>query len=183
MSTAREAMVRSAAILLAQRGYQGTSFAAVLEHSGAPRGSIYHHFPDGKDQLIAAAMTAAGDQAFALMESLRGRSPAEIAEGFGGMWRAVLTMSDFTAGCSVLAVTVAADSPDLSSLAQSIFATWRERLADLLVESGVAVADASAYAALLIAGCEGGVVMARADRSLEPFEAVLRQLMVAAPTA
>jgi AcrR family transcriptional regulator len=182
MSTTREAMVRSAAILLAQRGYQGTSFAAVLEHSGAPRGSIYHHFPDGKDQLVAAAMVAAGDQAFALLESLRGRSPAEIAEGFGAMWRAVLTVSDYTAGCSVLAVTVAADSSELTTLAQSIFASWRERLSELLVDSGAEVADGSAYAALLIAGCEGGVVMARADRSLEPFEAVLRQLVSAAPT-
>ena len=52
----RERMVDSAVVLLAKRGFQGASFSEVLAHSKAPRGSIYHHFPDGKEQLIAAAV-------------------------------------------------------------------------------------------------------------------------------
>jgi TetR/AcrR family transcriptional regulator, lmrAB and yxaGH operons repressor len=55
----RERMVSSAVILLAERGFHGASLAKVLAGSGAPRGSIYHHFPDGKDQLVAAAVEAA----------------------------------------------------------------------------------------------------------------------------
>ena len=50
-SNARRKMIESAATLLAMRGVQGTAFSDVLERSGAPRGSIYHHFPSGKDQL------------------------------------------------------------------------------------------------------------------------------------
>jgi TetR/AcrR family transcriptional regulator, lmrAB and yxaGH operons repressor len=59
----RDRMVQSAIVLLAKRGYQATSFSEVLTESEAPRGSIYHHFPEGKDQLIAAAIEVAGARA------------------------------------------------------------------------------------------------------------------------
>ena len=51
----RQRMVLSALYLFAERGVQGTSIADVLERSGAPRGSVYHHFPGGKDEIVSAA--------------------------------------------------------------------------------------------------------------------------------
>lgn len=57
----RERMVRSAAFLFRERGYSGTGFRDVIAHSGAPRGSIYHHFPGGKAQLAEEAVRYAGD--------------------------------------------------------------------------------------------------------------------------
>src|SRR5207245_307823 len=50
-SEARQKMIESAALLFRERGIHGTSFADVLAHSGAPRGSVYHHFSGGKTQL------------------------------------------------------------------------------------------------------------------------------------
>src|SRR6478609_7976966 len=102
----RDKMVDTAVVLLAKSGYQATSFSTVIEASGAPRGSIYHHFPDGKDQLIGAAVRLAGDRAIALLDTLDGRTPAEIAGGFLRMWRSLLVATDTSVGCSVLAVTV-----------------------------------------------------------------------------
>src|SRR5712691_9078349 len=97
----RDRMVASAVDLLARRGLQATSFSEVLEHSGAPRGSVYHHFPGGKDQMIGSALDAAG-------------APAdEIVTWFLHIWREVLIRGKFEAGCAVLAVAVAADSPEL----------------------------------------------------------------------
>src|SRR5918995_78876 len=58
---ARDRMIESAAVLFRERGVHGTSFSDVLEHSGAPRGSIYHHFPGGKTELAAEAVRWAGD--------------------------------------------------------------------------------------------------------------------------
>src|SRR5450755_2273464 len=55
-SDSRERMVRSAAALISSRGVSATSFSEVVSDSGAPRGSIYHHFPDGKRQLAAEAI-------------------------------------------------------------------------------------------------------------------------------
>ncbi len=176
-SDARERMVRSAIILLAQHGYQGTSFSEVLAHSQAPRGSIYHHFPDGKDQLIAAAVEVAGANAVAVLDSLDGMSAPEIVDGFMAMWRAVLDRSDFSAGCSVLAVTVSSDSAAAVEQAGGVFRAWTARLTELLARAGVT--DAASFATLMIAASEGAVVLARAEHDLAPFDAVHRRLLAA----
>jgi TetR/AcrR family transcriptional regulator, lmrAB and yxaGH operons repressor len=169
-------MVAGAARLLAQRGLQETSFTEVLELTGAPRGSIYHHFPLGKDQLIASAIDLAGSHAISLIERSAGGSAEDVTTHFLGMWREVLVRSNFTAGCSVLAVTIATDSPDLLEHASTVFRTWRLRLAELLTEGGLTELDAARFAAILIAGTEGAVVLSRAEQSMEPFELVAEQL-------
>jgi TetR/AcrR family transcriptional regulator, lmrAB and yxaGH operons repressor len=168
----RERMVQSAVVLLARHGYQGTSFSEVLTHSGAPRGSIYHHFPDGKDQLIGAAIELAGARAVALLDALEGASAAAIVDGFVAMWRVVLERSAFGAGCSVLAVTVSSDSADLLAAARDIFRAWSGRLAELFRAAGQDAATAAGSATLLIAATEGAVVLARAERSFAPLDTV-----------
>jgi TetR/AcrR family transcriptional repressor of lmrAB and yxaGH operons len=169
-------MVVGAARLLAERGLQETSFSEVLELTGAPRGSIYHHFPGGKDQLIADAVDLAGAHAIALIDEAEGSSAIEITAHFIGMWREVLVRSEFAAGCSVLAVTIATDSSDLLEHAAVVFRNWRTRLAELLRAGGLGEQDASRFAAILIAGTEGGVVLSRAEQSMEPFDLVAEQL-------
>lgn len=176
----RRRMVEGAARLLAQRGLQETSFSGVLELTGAPRGSIYHHFPDGKDQLVAEAVELAGAHAVALLSSSPGTSLTDITAHFVNMWRQVLVRSQYTAGCSVLAVTVATDSSDLLSHTANVFRTWRLRLTELLVSGGLEQLAASRFAALLIASTEGAVVLSRAEQTLEPFELVAEQLLAQA---
>ena len=175
-SETRQRMVAGAARLLAQRGLQETSFSEVLELTGAPRGSIYHHFPEGKDQLIASAIDLAGANAMAQIELSRGEPAERVAAHFIGLWRELLVRSKFTAGCSVLAVTIATDSPDLLDHAATVFRTWRQRLAELLQEGGLGEPDAARFAAILIAATEGAVVLSRAEQSMEPFELVAEQL-------
>ena len=172
----RERMVDSAVVLLAQRGFQGASFSEVLAHSQAPRGSIYHHFPDGKEQLIGAAVDHAGARAVLLLDALSGLGPAEIIDAFMALWRAVLERSGFTAGCSVLAVTVSADSAELLARAGEVFRAWQARLAGLFADAGLAAEDADGLATMVIAASEGAVVLARAQQALAPLEAVHRQL-------
>jgi TetR/AcrR family transcriptional regulator, lmrAB and yxaGH operons repressor len=179
-SDARERMVASAAVLLAKHGYQGTSFAGVLDASGAPRGSIYHYFPEGKDQLIAAAIELAGAQAISVVASLEGLRPVEIVDGFMAMWQSVLDRSGFSAGCSVLAITVSAESADLVAAAGGVFRAWQQRLGDLLETAGVPADQALGFATLLVAASEGAVALARAQRDLAPFAAVHEQLRSAA---
>jgi TetR/AcrR family transcriptional regulator, lmrAB and yxaGH operons repressor len=181
-SDTRHKMVVGAARLLAERGLQETSFSEVLELTGAPRGSIYHHFPEGKDQLIASAVDLAGAHAIALIDRAEGNSPLEITTHFIGMWREVLVRSNFKAGCSVLAVTIATDSTDLLAHAAAVFRNWRIRLAELLRFGGLSDTDASQFAAILIAGTEGGVVLSRAEQSMDPFELVAEQLLAQVAT-
>jgi AcrR family transcriptional regulator len=174
----REQMVDSAIILLAKHGLDGTSFTEVLSASGAPRGSIYHHFPGGKDELIAAAIEVAGGRAVALLQSFEGRSPAEIVDGFFAMWRAVLERSQFSAGCSVLAVTVAGsngssgDADGLLRAAGQVFRSWQSALAAVLTAGGVPAEAAEPFATLMIAASEGAVALSRAEQGYGPFDAV-----------
>jgi TetR/AcrR family transcriptional repressor of lmrAB and yxaGH operons len=173
----RERMVASAVALLARRGLQATSFSEVLEHSGAPRGSVYHHFPNGKDQMIGSALDAAGGRAIELLDQKAGVPPEEIARWFLHIWREVLIRGKFEAGCAVLAVAVAADSPELLDHTARVFRTWRRRLAELLEQGGLRARDAQQFAAVLVASSEGAVVLARAEQSLEPFDLVAEQLL------
>jgi TetR/AcrR family transcriptional regulator, lmrAB and yxaGH operons repressor len=175
-SDTRQKMIIGAAQLLAERGLQDTSFSQVLELTGAPRGSIYHHFPDGKDELVAAAIDLAGAYAIQLVDLSDGSSAGQITRHFIGMWRKVLTQSNLHAGCSVLAVTVATDSVELLGHAASVFRTWRFRLAELLQIGGLGERDAARFAATLIAAMEGAVVMSRAEQTMDAFELVAEQL-------
>jgi AcrR family transcriptional regulator len=163
-------MIEQAVILLARKGPQGASFNEVLQASGAPRGSLYHHFPGGKDELVLAAMDAAGQRAAALLGPVRGQPADKAAEAFISLWRAVLTRSGCEAGCAVLAVTVTSDSPELRGRAGEIFRDWRALLASILHEGGVPAERADGLAAALIAVCEGAVALSRAEGSLAPFE-------------
>ena len=173
----RARMVASTAELLARKGLQATSLSDVLERSGAPRGSMYHHFPEGKDELVGSALELAGARAIEWIDQKAGQPAEDVAAWFLHIWREVLIRSKFEAGCAVLAVTVAADLPALLLRAADVFRTWRRRLAELLEQGGMAHDDALRMAALLIASTEGAVALSRAEQSLEPFDLVAEQLL------
>jgi len=173
----RERMIEGAVRLLAQHGLQATSFNEVLELTGAPRGSIYHHFPGGKDELISAAVDRAGAHALKALDDRDLASAEELTAVFLGLWRELLTRTQFRAGCAVLAVTVATDSPDLLNEAGTVFRAWRGRLAQLLEEGGLTAKGAAQFAATLVAASEGAVALSRAEQSMQSFDLVAEQLL------
>jgi TetR/AcrR family transcriptional regulator, lmrAB and yxaGH operons repressor len=176
-------MIERAAILLAKKGLQGTSFSEVLEASGAPRGSLYYHFPGGKVELVLAALTATCERALTLLDEIRGQPAAEVARKFVGLWRSVLERSDFSAGCAVAAVAVAADSQALEEGVAAVFRAWRSRLADVLAEGGIPPDRAPAIATTLVSAIEGAVIIARAERSFEPFDTMAAEQIAAIAAA
>lgn len=170
-------MVDMAVRLLAEEGYQATSFSAVLARSGAPRGSIYHHFPGGKDELIELALNVHAERTFAHLAELRGSDAEEIVRAFTAAWRQGLVYTDFAVGCSILAVTASAGPGRLRDRAGQLFRDWRTLLADLLVAGGVDQSEATAFAAQLLAAVEGAVAISRAEHSIEVFDVVTAQLV------
>jgi AcrR family transcriptional regulator len=165
-------MVEGAARLLATRGVEGTSFAEVLEATGSPRGSVYHHFPGGKPELLHAALDLASERGLAAMETTRGQLSEVVIERFLALWRGLLDWSRLTAGCAVVAVTVAANDEDLLDHAGTIFRTWTELLTELCAAGGTETDSARQLAVTVIAATEGAVAMCRAERSKKPFEVV-----------
>lgn len=172
----KQRMIEETILLLASKGLQGASFSEILQASGAPRGSLYHHFPDGKEQLVMAALDTASTRALGFLDAIAGKPAEAVALAFLGLWRTILERSGFNAGCAVLAVTVAADSPALLAAAATAFRSWRQKLAELLAEGGIPKAQAPAIAALLISASEGAVALSRAERSFEPFDLTAAQL-------
>lgn len=175
-SGVRDRMVSGAVRLLAQRGLQATSFSSVLAATNAPRGSIYHHFPGGKDELVTAAIAATEQHALALLEQA-GSTAEQVAQSFLTAWRALLLHTDFDAGCALVAVTVAAETDAQRARTADAFRAWQAKLAGALEAGGLAAADASSAATLLLAASEGAVVICRAQQDIRPFEVVAAQLL------
>jgi len=171
---ARQRMIRSAALLIRERGVDATSFSDVIEHSGAPRGSIYHHFPGGKAQLVEEATRYAGEFiAAGLAEAIAQDNLAGAVDAFVAFWCAALRDSDFAAGCPVVAATLEGDSaPGARAAAGAAFARWEALVSDMLRHNGLPDERAQSLATLVISAVEGAVVLARAQRSTAPLERV-----------
>ena len=172
-------MIQSAGALLRERGLAGTSFREVLAHSGAPRGSIYHHFPEGKNQLVVEAVRAAGSAGEQLIGAMAAAGdPLETLRAFVRLWGASLEASDFEAGCPLVAVTTAAgaEEPELRTAAAAAFAAWHEALASGLRAAGLPRARARRLATTFVAAVEGAVVLCRAERSGRPLKDVGAEL-------
>jgi TetR/AcrR family transcriptional regulator, lmrAB and yxaGH operons repressor len=173
----RSNMVAGAVRLLATQGVEGTSFSEVLAAADAPRGSVYHHFPGGKSELIHAALDRASERSLAAMEAFRGQSPPDVLERFLELWRGLLEGSQLSAGCAVLAVTVSGPESDVQKHVGDIFEAWTNRLARLFVAGGLATDAADRMATVAIAATEGAIVLSRAQRSIQPFDEVAATLM------
>jgi TetR/AcrR family transcriptional repressor of lmrAB and yxaGH operons len=182
-ATPRTRMIESAALLMRERGVQATSFSEVLARSGAPRGSIYHHFPGGKAQLIEEATRYAGEfTAAGLIAALEQPDPTAAIHLFVGMWKRILSRSDFEAGCPVVAATLDGE-PSARIAAAAAFAHWETLLSDAFVRRGLIPERALSLATIFLASIEGAVVLSRAQQSAAPLERVapeLERLLVAA---
>jgi AcrR family transcriptional regulator len=175
-------MVQATIELLQQRGYAGTSFGDVMAASGAPRGSIYHHFPGGKQELVAEALRryAAGIRRRLVAVAETG-SGVELVRALLGAMRDGLRASDFSVGCAVAGVVLdLAPDPDLALLTPAAEALdgWRGVIATALTRDGMAKARAQRVATLVLAAFEGAIILARAQRSTGPLDEVEQELTV-----
>ena len=176
----RERMIRSALLLMGERGVEATSFSQVLEHSGAPRGSIYHYFPGGKAQMLEEATRYAGDM---FVEVMRGATaehedPVAAVEAVGRFWRTALADSEFAAGCPVVAAALEGEASSAATrkAAKDAFERWQQVYARMLEHAGLSPARARSLAATAVAAVEGAVILSRAQGSNAPLEAVLDEI-------
>ena len=123
----RERMVRSAALLFRERGVGGTGMRDVVEHAEAPRGSLQHYFPGGKEQLLVEAMAWMAERAarplHAALAAPVPPSPGEVVDGLLDRFREVMTLTGFRGGCPIVAGVADAswDSPAVTAGAREAF--------------------------------------------------------------
>ncbi len=175
----RARMVRSAASLIRSRGVSATSFSDVLADSGAPRGSIYHHFPDGKRQLAEDAIRWTSERVLARLRAGAATTPSDVLERFIDMWRQVVRTSDGSAGCVVagVAIDTVANEAGLMEIVRATFRSWVALLAEQLEAVGVPAHRATSVAMATLAGMEGALILCRAEGNVRPLEAVAEELM------
>jgi len=178
-SESRARMVRSAASLISTRGVNATSFSDVLADSGAPRGSIYHHFPEGKEQLAEDAIRWTSERVLAKQRSCPATAPAGVLACFIDMWRQVVVASHGKAGCVVagVAVDTTAEEDAVIDLVRTTFRSWVDLLADQLEATGVPKPRAGSIAIATVAGMEGALILCRAEGGSGPLEAVAKELL------
>jgi AcrR family transcriptional regulator len=174
----RQRMIVSTALLMRERGARATSIDAVLAHSGAPRGSVYHHFPGGREQLLREATDYAGEYVARRLEQTPPDEPLAALDSLLEEYRANLLATDFRAGCPVAAVAVesAEDGPDLRDDVVGAFDRWRETIARSLAAAGIEEARADELALHVIAGFEGALILSRAYRDLAPLDNLRREV-------
>jgi TetR/AcrR family transcriptional repressor of lmrAB and yxaGH operons len=168
----RSKMVRSAASLIASHGVTATSFADVVADSGAPRGSIYHHFPEGKRQLAAAAVELTSTWVLSQQRQCPGQTPGEVLDCFVDLWRQV-----------VMAVDTGPDDRELMEPVRATFQAWVDLLAEQLAAAGVAGDRARPIALATVAAMEGALILCRAQADGRPLDIVAAELHRLLPTA
>jgi AcrR family transcriptional regulator len=171
-------MIVSTALLVRERGARATSLDAILEHSGAPRGSVYHHFPGGREQLLREATEYAGEFVARRLERKAGEDPLAAVDSLVDEYRESLLASDFRAGCPVVAVAVESgtDGPDLRDDVVGAFDRWKEVLAAGFAAAGIDEARSGELALLVVSGFEGALILSRAYRDLAPLENMRREI-------
>ncbi|MEV0032589.1 TetR/AcrR family transcriptional regulator [Nocardia sp. NPDC050793] len=176
---ARQRMIEGAIDSLRVHGASATSVDRVLASTGAPRGSVYHHFPGGRTQLINDAVTTAGDIMSGYIERLtRDSDPVEALEKFADMWRTTLRDSQFRAGCPIFAVAVETndDAPEFARAAAAVFERWHAALIDVLTRHEVPADRARRLAILTVASFEGAIALCRVQQSIEPLDDAVAEL-------
>ena len=176
----RERILRTAVGLFQRQGYHATGLNQVLADAKAPKGSLYFHFPRGKEQLAAAAVVTGGAE---LGEKLCGALAdatgpvdglAAVARILGGQ----LADSGYRAGSPLASVALdaAGDSEPIRAACARAYAAWHELLMGRLNGWGVPEGQRESLATTVIAALEGALLLARVRRDLAPLHEVAERL-------
>lgn len=174
----RTKMLVSAAEVMRERGAAGVTIDAVLARSGAPRGSVYYHFPEGRNQILSEALRYSGDSITATIDAAADQGARTLLREFIELWERLLTDGDFLAGCPVVAAAISSDESDqdLTSEAGRILGRWCTALTRAFAKDGFDADDAASLAVTSISALEGAIVLARSTRSVLPLSQVAEQL-------
>jgi TetR/AcrR family transcriptional regulator, lmrAB and yxaGH operons repressor len=176
--SSKDRMIEAAIDLMRSYGLSGAGINDVVHLSGAPRGSLYHYFPDGKLQMAGEALAVHGERMGAFMEdalaSARG-GPQKVMALFDAFARRA-EAADYRKSCPLgcVALDLDADTESLRPVVAHAFEAWQALIAAHFEPLGAG--GAMEYAGVLLTAIEGAYVRARAQHSGEPFREAGRWL-------
>lgn len=176
----RARLVKSTAKLLREKGYAATGLKDILAESGVPRGSLYHHYPGGKEELGAASVEYSGAGIRRALERLADRAgdPITAMREFCDYYIEELHRSEFRRGCPLATVTLeaAANVDAIHTSCGLAFDSIIEFFASRLVAAGAAVDEAEEASIYTISAIEGALMVAKAQRDVRVIEIARDQL-------
>lgn len=178
----RERMVYAAAQSMRERGIAGTSLRDVVDRAHAPRGSLQHYFPGGKDQLVTEALDWSAQYAASVVTDYCARArtptPGGLFAAMARTWRQEFERRGYARGCPLLAAAADAVGPDpaLRTTIKSAFGAWSAPLQQALATMGVPASRQRPLTTLMISTLEGAIVLARTRESTAPLRDVVREL-------
>ena len=180
-SESRQQIVDSACLLLRRQGYQGTGLAQIITASGAPRGSVYYHFPGGKEQIAVEAVRAWADQ-YNQMITLSFEAAGSLQQWIQLMadhFTTLLEQTDYREGLPITTVTLDSvpESKALTEACRDAYELWLAALARGLMAHGVSDKDADSLALFVLTGLEGAMTLCRAYQSTTPLTEGKRHLL------
>ncbi|WP_232661486.1 TetR/AcrR family transcriptional regulator [Pseudonocardia sp. TRM90224] len=177
----RQRMLDSARELFQAQGYHATGLNQIVAAGKAPKGSLYFHFPGGKEQLAAEAMQQAAETVRARLEEIAAAAP-DAATAIGAavdLLGTALVESDFRGGCPLAAVAQDAgpEAPLIAAACSAGYASWRASIAGLLERHGASAERAEGLAMVVLSLIEGALLLAKTDRDIAPVRAARAHLM------
>jgi AcrR family transcriptional regulator len=173
-------MVRTAAQLIRRKGVSGTGLREIVVEAGAPRGSLQHYFPGGKEQLVNEALVWMGAAAARRVGRRVGGSPTPgaLLEAIVSDWRDDLTRENFAAGCPLLAAAsdTASTNEHVRQVVRRAFEAWEAALCSALVDLGVPSQRAESLARVVISALEGAIILCRVRGDLVALDALVGEL-------
>jgi TetR/AcrR family transcriptional repressor of lmrAB and yxaGH operons len=160
----RAALIDAAATLFRRQGFAATGVNQILETAEVKAGSLYHHFPDGKQELAAAVVATVGGDIEALLRQFlaSGRPVTEIVDGWIDLLAAGLA-GDQRDGCPIepIATESVNASPLVRTACARVFDGWTAAIAERLSTDGWSAETANRTAQAVIALIEGALILAR----------------------
>ncbi len=169
----REKLVAAASALFRTQGYAATGLAEILAESGAPKGSLYHYFPAGKEAIGEAALRLAVEKDGAAIGAMimQAPDPATMLRTYAGYMAEEMQASGFIAGCPIatIALEAAPRSARLTAASCEAFNLWAHALAFGLQRAGFAAPRAAELADFIIASFEGALILTRVRQDTAPL--------------
>jgi TetR/AcrR family transcriptional repressor of lmrAB and yxaGH operons len=172
-------MLESAAELFRTQGYHATGMTQLVSESRAPKGSLYFHFPGGKEQLAAEAVQLSGERLSGLLREIVDSAP-DPAAGIDSVVAALaasLSESDFRCGCPIATVALeAGDSEPIREACEQGYGSWLGDLSAYFAQHGLAADRADSLATVVLSTIEGALLLARTRRDTAPLQTVAAHL-------
>lgn len=180
VSSAREDMLSAAVELFSARGYEGVGVAELLERSGSPRGSLYFHFPGGKQQIGAEVVARVGAEVAARFRGLHD-SGVDLETFIERVFATTAKESlerNYLASCPMAAIATGFGNSDsvLAEAVRGAFNAWQEEIRIAAQARGMSEGNATIFASAMLTAMEGAFVISKAQRTSAPHENAARAI-------